>query len=364
MQLYHLLSRFRFLNRYSYKFLFIAFLGIHIPLLGLIFFIVLSPEPKFSAGAIIVFALLFTLLATGVTLFILHQLIKPLSVAQQALTEYLNKRKLPALPTHFSDEVGVLLHDIQHTVTDLNALLEEKKDLVSMLSHDLRSPVITMLDAIRLLKEETDPETMVLYLEEMEKMGNKQLELMHSVLQLLKHESGAFSPTDLKPVKLPAFVKEVISQFEIPLMQKRLTLDLNLQDVKVMAEPAVFSQVLSNVLYNAIKFSEKGDRITVQSKTVNNKSIIQVRDNGIGFEPDLAEALFQKFTPHRKKGTSGEATNGIGLYLCRKMMQKQEGRIFAESEGLNLGTTITLELPNAMVASRKTAEKLVLKEVA
>src|SRR5688572_22159509 len=202
MQLYHLLSRFRFLNRYSYKFLFIAFLGIHIPLLGLIFYIVLSPKPNFSASTIIVFALIFTLVATGITLFILHQLIRPLRIAQQSLTDYLNDRKLPDLPTHFSDEVGVLLHDIQHTVTDLNTLLEEKKDLVSMLSHDLRSPVITMLDAISLLKEETDPETMQLYLEEMEKMGNKQLELMHSVLQLLKHESGAFSKTDLQKVNI------------------------------------------------------------------------------------------------------------------------------------------------------------------
>ena len=347
MKLYSYLSKVRFLNRYSYKFLFIAFLGIHIPLLGLISFIVLSPEPKFSAGSIIAFALLFTLLATGLTLYILHNLIRPIRLAQQALTTYIASKKVPELPVHYTDEVGVLLHDIQFTVKEFNSLLQEKKDLISMLSHDLRSPVITMLDAISLLREEIDPETMQLYLDEMEKMGQKQLDLVHSVLKLLKYESGNFNKNDLKPVKVNPLLHEIADQFELPLKKKKLTLHFVLNQAEVLAEPAVFSQVLSNVLVNAIKFTHKGGDIFIESFSDENKTTIQVRDNGLGFDPDAAEALFKKFTEHRKKGTSGEATNGLGLYLCRQMMHKQDGRIYAFSAGKNLGSTFTIEIPNA-----------------
>ena len=349
MRLYDLLSKFRFLNRYSHKFLFIAFLGIHIPLLGLIFFIVLSPEPKFSAGVIISFALIFTLVATGITLYILHNLIRPIALAQSALTTYIEDKKLPELPTNYTDEVGVLLHDIQFTVTELDGLLEEKKDLISMLSHDLRSPVITMLDAITLLRDEIDPETMSLYLDEMEKMGNKQLDLVHSILKLLKHESGNFNTDDLKPVKIEPLIHNIAEQFELPLMKKKLKVHFNLNQAEVLAEPAVFSQVISNVLFNAIKFSNKGGDIFIQSQSNDTKTIIQFQDNGLGFNPAVADDLFVKFTEHRKKGTSGEATNGLGLYLCRQMIQKQNGRIYAQSEGQNKGATFTIEIPNAIV---------------
>lgn len=359
MQLYHSLSKFKFLNRYSYKFLFIAFLGIHVPLLGLIFFIVLSPEPKFSAGTVITFALIFTLLATAITLYILHSLIQPLRLAQTALTTYIAEKKIPTLPTQYTDEVGVLLHDIQFTITELNNLLEEKKDLISMLSHDLRSPVLTMLDAISLLRDEIDPETLNLYLDEMEKMGNKQLDLVHSVLKLLKYESGNFKKSDLKPLKIDSLMREIADHFELPLLKKNIKLHFNLNDAVVMAEPAVFSQVITNVLVNAIKFSNKKGDIFIESHSDELKTTIQFRDNGLGFDPSVSEDLFNKFTKHRKTGTNGEATNGLGLYLCRQMIQKQDGRIYAHSAGKNQGATFTIEIPNAfgnVVKTSKIAE--------
>lgn len=347
MQLYRFLSRFKFLDRYSYKFLFIAFIGIHIPLLGLIFFIVLTPEPQFSAGTIITSALIFTLLATALTLYILHSLIQPIRLAQKALTAYIKDKKQPDLPTEFTDEVGVLLHDIQFTVAEFSALIQEKRDLFAMLSHDLRSPIITTLDAISLLRDEIDPETMQLYLNEMEKMGQKQLDLVHSVLKLLKYETGSFNQADLKPVKITPLILDLTEQFELPLRKKRISLQSDLQPAEVLAEPAVFAQVLSNVLANAIKFTHKGGEIFIETQTLTDITTITIRDNGLGFNPEVAEGLFEKFTEHRKKGTNGEGTNGLGLYLCRQMLQKQDGRIYASSAGKDQGATFTIEIPNA-----------------
>src|SRR3990167_9949639 len=109
MKLYRQLSQIRFLkSSYAFKFLFVAFVGIHIPLIGMLFY-VLYGNQSVSAFSILVFALLMTLVATGLTLVILKQLILPIEVASKTLDNYRKDRTISPLPTNFKDEVGTLM---------------------------------------------------------------------------------------------------------------------------------------------------------------------------------------------------------------------------------------------------------------
>ena len=118
MELYRKLSKISFLKKsYAYKFLFVTFIGIHIPLIGLLFY-VLFGEQSVSTHSIIVFTLIMTLLATAVTLLVLKRLIKPIEKASKALSNYRNNRILSDLPMEFEDEAGLLLRNIQKSISE------------------------------------------------------------------------------------------------------------------------------------------------------------------------------------------------------------------------------------------------------
>lgn len=123
MKLYHNLSQISFLKRnYAFKFLFVAFIGIHIPLIGILFFVLYS-DHTVSATSILIFSLIMTLLATLVTLLVLKQLIKPISIASKSLDDYRNNRKLSVLPTEYKDEAGLLMCNIQESIYESESFI-------------------------------------------------------------------------------------------------------------------------------------------------------------------------------------------------------------------------------------------------
>src|SRR5690606_23484106 len=130
MNLYISLSKIKFLRKsYIAKFLFIAFLGIHIPLIGLIIFI-LNFESAFSPTTISMLALLLTLMATAITLFVLNSLMQPIKVMSKALNLYRSSKIVPNFLGEFDDEAGRLMQDIQSTVVENETLLQNKQDLI------------------------------------------------------------------------------------------------------------------------------------------------------------------------------------------------------------------------------------------
>ena len=116
MKLYSQLSKIAFLkNRYVAKFLFVAFLGIHIPLIGLVFFVVYL-EHHLSPMNVFLITLVLTLFATVITLIILKNLMIPVMKGSKALLEYRNNLTIPQLPTEYTDEAGVMMRNIQATI--------------------------------------------------------------------------------------------------------------------------------------------------------------------------------------------------------------------------------------------------------
>lgn len=114
--IYKRLNEIKFLSKsYTFKFLFIAFLGIHIPLIGLIFFIIFKPA-SISGVSIFVLTLLLILGASALTLIVLNSLLAPSKASKSALVQYLTERKLPDSPTDFHHEAGILMQKVQETV--------------------------------------------------------------------------------------------------------------------------------------------------------------------------------------------------------------------------------------------------------
>ncbi len=346
MKLYRTISKIPFLKSYSQKFLFIAFIGIHIPLLGIILWLLYGHSEISSKNEILVITIVSTAFACFLTLIIMNELLKPVHLARKTLSNYLQKNELPNLPENFKDEIGFLLKDLQFAITELDQLLKEKKDLLALLSHELRSPANSTLSSLELLEEDLNPEQIDYIIQQAKISTRKQLELMETVLELMRSDE-AITSEHFKSVELKLLLNNSKELYQMNFDKKDIRLEVEISpDVSVKTEPRAFQQVLNNLINNAIKFSYRGSSILIRAYRQGNVNYIEVIDSGIGFEQNHAEEIFERFTSYARKGTEGEVTYGIGLYLIRSILKRLGGKIYAYSNGLNSGSTFTIELNN------------------
>lgn len=344
-QMYERLSRVPFLSKsYTFKFLFIAFLGIHIPLIGLIVFVLFRPDGV-NAFAVLMLTLGLTLGATALTLAIMNGLLSPLRKSRQALDDYIQKRQLPQLPVHFRDEAGILMQNIQYTVTELNDLLEEKKDLTALLSHDLRAPLYNVKTLSEFLLQETDPASAKELVGMILESTQEQASLLENILHLLRQDHMLTSENSRRPVSTLQVVDETLALFTTQAKEKGIRLKKRIAyNGTIEVQPELFGQVLKNLMSNAIKFSYSGSEVQVSVQKKGEKTLIEVADAGMGFEPQAGERLFDRFTKNGRSGTAGEASTGMGLYLSRKIIKQHKGDLLASSAGPGRGATFTISL--------------------
>ena len=155
MRLYTSLSKIKYLDKsYSFKYLFISFLGVHIPLIGIIAFIVISGIKSMLPVQVIEWVLVFTLVACAITLWVQNALAKPIIMTKNALHNYLNNKTLPRLPVIFNDEAGLLMAHTNIALHELDSLIKEKRDFIYLLSHDLKVPLQNVITMVQLMQED------------------------------------------------------------------------------------------------------------------------------------------------------------------------------------------------------------------
>ena len=344
--IYTKLSSVKFLSKsYTNKFLFIAFLGIHIPLIGLIFFIILRPG-SISPFTLLMLTLVLTLGATSITLYVLNSLLTPLKLSKKALEQYLFNKTIPDLPTIYKDEAGILMQKVQETVTKLDGLLEEKKDLISLLSHDLRTPLanIKILSNVITREDITKDE-----LQEISAMiqasVNEQMSLFNEILKNLRNDDLEWMKLDLNETSTQDIISASLKDVNQIATNKDIHLKINDEyKGKLHVEATIFPQVIKNLLSNAIKFSQPGSEVNLNIYKINDATRIDIIDKGIGFDPEDSEKLFEKFTCKGRRGTNNEPSTGMGLYLSRKIVEAHKGKLYAKSQGINKGSKFVIEL--------------------
>ncbi len=346
MKLYHNLSQISFLKKsYVLKFLFVAFLGIHIPLIGILLFVLFSSY-DISPTSILFFALIMTLLATIVTLLVLKELIKPISIASKSLDDYRNNRKLSVLPTEYTDEAGLLMCNIQESIYESESFINEKQDLIYMLSHDLKNFAGNPQGLAKLILSENPSESVKHLAELICESTNLQFRYIENFIKLLKEQDqvAKLNP-EAKTVVFSNIVVFINEQVEQRLLDKNITMSLSLEiaEANLRIEEGLLVQVLVNLISNAIKFSYFDSEIKVRIYSEDSRLKISVADKGVGFDKTQIEELFKKFTKMSRLGTANELSTGIGLYLCKKIIERHKGTLTAASEGKNKGAEFKIE---------------------
>ncbi len=346
MKLYHNLSQISFLKKsYALKFLFVAFIGIHIPLIGILFF-VLFFEHTISPASILIFSLIMTLLATVVTLIVLKQLIRPISIASRSLDDYRNKRRLSILPTEYTDEAGLLMCNIQESIYEAESFINEKQDLIYMLSHDLKNFAGNPQGLAKLILSENPSESVKHLADLICESTNLQFRYIENFIKLLKEQDQVLKVNqETKTIYFENILPFINEQVEQRLIDKNIVLNLSVEtyEAKLWIDEGLLVQVLVNLISNAIKFSYFDSDIKVRIYKEDSNLVITVADRGIGFDKNQMEELFKKFTKMSRLGTANESSTGIGLYLCKKIIEKNKGRLNAISEGKNKGAEFRIE---------------------
>lgn len=222
-----------------------------------------------------------------------------------------------------------------------------KDEFLSVVSHELRSPLNAILGWNRILaiKRGDDPEVKAVS-PRIEQSAKAQLKMVNDLLDLGRIVTGKLRITP-RPVRFATLLGVAIDAVRPSAAAKGLEIvtDIPAERAVIMADPDRLSQVVSNLLSNAIKFTPPGGRITVQLRESAERSVLSVSDTGQGIRPDLLPYIFDRFRQGDSSTTRGASGLGLGLTLVREIVALHGGTVSASSEGENRGATFTVSLP-------------------
>ena len=163
--------------------------------------------------------------------------------------------------------------------------------------------------------------------------------------ELLHTEMDQETKLEKKEISLDEILMQSINLLSFKAKEKGQHVVLtNKHHLMLFVDDVKIIRVLNNLIINAIKFSHEGSTIQIKTFTAASNIIITVADNGIGIPETMASRLFDPFTPAKRKGTNGEHTFGLGLYITKQIVEAHNGNIWFKSEP-GRGTTFYVELP-------------------
>jgi light-regulated signal transduction histidine kinase (bacteriophytochrome) len=224
-----------------------------------------------------------------------------------------------------------------------------KSDFLSSTSHELRTPLAATLNYLKLLKEGfyDNEEELIEYISVAYNSAENLVAIINDVLDIAKIEAGRMS---LHPefVHLPSLLDEQQNLFRLESRQKGIPLVIECNVERVYADTMKLRQVLTNLLSNAFKFTPSGEiRLQVIPETANDGQWVKisVTDTGIGIEPDKQDILFEPFVQADGSVKRRYGGTGLGLTVCKRLVELMEGQISLSSPGKGQGTTVTFTLP-------------------
>jgi PAS domain S-box-containing protein len=224
--------------------------------------------------------------------------------------------------------------EIKRNNEELQALNLEKDKFFSIIAHDLRSPFNVFLGFTQMLVDDLPtmrlPELQKIALMMRNSAGNL-FNLLENLLEWSRIQRGLinFDPKSL--VLLPK-IEEFITPVAELAKKKEIQISVQIPaDIIVFADENMLASIIRNIASNAVKFTPSGGKISLKAtKKIANTIEISVKDSGIGMSNEMIENLFQLNSHTNRKGTDGEPSSGLGLFICKDFLERQGGRIWAE----------------------------------
>lgn len=228
---------------------------------------------------------------------------------------------------------------------ELRHALTAKSDFLSMMSHEIRTPINVISGMADLLAESSLGATETQYVETLKRSAKALLNLINDILDLSKLESGTIVIASVS-FSVRKVVQDTIAQLNPAALQKGLSLLSRIEDEVpkvILGDPVHLHQILVNLVGNAIKFTNHGD-ISIVARKVGSTLPFVIRDSGIGIAADKLGSVFLPFTQGDSTTTRQYGGTGLGLTICKYLIELMGGSISIASE-LGVGTEAIFTLP-------------------
>lgn len=286
--------------------------------------------------------------------------ITPIRSTQQNITHYVAIQRDITDRKRLEQEREQLLAQEQAARDAAEAANRSKDEFLATLSHELRTPLTPILGWSKVLRTQHLPEVKrQQVLATIEESAKRQAQLVDDLLDLARIVRGKlmlnFTPVSLIEV-IVAALETVRLTAEAKLIHIETNLDATLPPIR--GDSGRMQQVIWNLLSNAIKFTPVEGRITMTLSRVDRLAQIQISDTGQGIDADFLPFVFERFRQEDSSITRQFGGLGLGLALCRQLVEAHGGTIKAESSGIGHGATFTIQLPLMLDGSSLKTAKL------
>ena len=268
--------------------------------------------------------------------------------SQDANGEYLSLRVRFALVRRESGFISGLVA-VLHDTTEQEKEERERRLFVSNVSHELRTPLTSVksyLEALDegALSEPVAPDFIKVSLDETNRMMRMVTDLLH-----LSRIDNATSHLDVELINFTAFITFILNRFDQIRGQDEekkyeLVRDYPITSVWIEIDTDKMTQVIDNILNNAIKYSPDGGKITVTMKTTDDQMILSISDQGLGIPKQDLPRIFDRFYRVDRARSRAQGGTGLGLAIAKEIIKQHDGFIWAKSE-YGKGSTFTIVLP-------------------
>lgn len=225
-----------------------------------------------------------------------------------------------------------------------------KSEFITNISHEIRTPLNSIIGFSQLLNSpDCVKEKQQKYLNNISLSANHLLELINSVLNFSKIESGEMFLC-LEKFDSASIIREIVLSIKSMAIQKNITINTKLCEVILEADLLKFKQILLNLLSNAIKFTKENGQVTLRTKFEKNELIVEVEDTGIGISEKDRDKIFEYFSQIDSSHSRNQEGTGLGLVLTKKLVELHNGKIGFESQK-GKGSKFWFILPKAKVLS-------------
>lgn len=294
---------------------------------------------------IVLIAIPILIITIGILYYFSRKFSHPLLKITQAVQFIGQGNFNQRVPVQGNDEVGQLAITFNQMAVKLSKLEDMRKDLIANVSHEIRTPLTSVRGFVQGILEGVIPATdQRKYLEIIYKELNRLNNILNSMLDLSAIETGHLT-LNCHAVSWTPLVEDVIHRIRARIEQKNLEFRMveTPEDIEIWGDPERLTQILFNLLDNAIRHTSQG-KIEIINSIENEKLQVCISDSGEGIPEEMLDHIWERFFTGSVSRTSSVARTGLGLTIVKYLVEKMQGTIEVQST-VGVGTIFTLRFP-------------------
>lgn len=251
-------------------------------------------------------------------------------------------------------ELEESINKLMASKNELENLQAQKDELFAMLIHDIKNPAGIIKSLVELLRSydlsATDQQSII---DDILNTTKVIVQLSQEVSRVLALEGGKLN-MDFKKSNINLICKNVHNRFKIKANEKSIALLYDVPDglPDIKLDDGKIDEVLSNLVSNAIKFTQKGRSVRLKAQQIDENIVVEVSDNGLGLSEEDLNNAFKRGAQLSAKPTAGESSTGLGLWIVKKLVEAHNGRVWVRSSQ-GKGSTFAFSLPLVQEKSSK-----------